>query len=470
MANVLGELFSDIAVAIREKTGETATMKPAEFSEKIAAIEVGGGGSDVPFTTITVTAKRANVALPGATVTAVNGKNTVTGVTGEDGKCVLIVTVSGTWSITVTKDGGTYTTSSYVSLSQYTATASLFYATITVACEIGATITLTKPDGSVMTETATSEKTTYTVYSSGTYNATVEYNGETKTKTFSVSSTTGAKYSVNLYVTHLILEDTSWDQISLISAEGNAANYFAVGDTKAVALNGTVGSVSVNATYYVYIIGINHNADFEGSGIHFGCFKTASGTDIALVDSSYGSSGGTFRMSKNGSEYWWQSDLRINILGSTGSSQQIGSATELTASYKTDGTLMGVIPSELRNVMKPVTKYSAAHSGNTVQMHRYMKEYFTLPNSYEMTGSVHSYVNSTGNAYKTYCRQYEYYANGASKIKYKHNAQTTACIYWIRDRGNNSANYSSNLCITESGGVSYKSGNLCYGLAPIFMV
>ena len=43
MANVLGELFGDIANAIREKTGDTATMKPAEFPSKINGIEVGGG-------------------------------------------------------------------------------------------------------------------------------------------------------------------------------------------------------------------------------------------------------------------------------------------------------------------------------------------------------------------------------------------------------------------------------------------
>ena len=43
MANALGTLFGDIASAIREKTGDTETMKPAEFPEKIAAIETGGG-------------------------------------------------------------------------------------------------------------------------------------------------------------------------------------------------------------------------------------------------------------------------------------------------------------------------------------------------------------------------------------------------------------------------------------------
>ncbi|MBE6661620.1 MAG: hypothetical protein E7605_09510, partial [Ruminococcaceae bacterium] len=45
MANVLGTLFGNIANAIREKTGETGTMKPAEFPDKIKEIEVGGGGA-----------------------------------------------------------------------------------------------------------------------------------------------------------------------------------------------------------------------------------------------------------------------------------------------------------------------------------------------------------------------------------------------------------------------------------------
>ena len=44
MANALGTLFQNIASAIRAKTGETGTMKPAEFPDKIAAIETGGGG------------------------------------------------------------------------------------------------------------------------------------------------------------------------------------------------------------------------------------------------------------------------------------------------------------------------------------------------------------------------------------------------------------------------------------------
>lgn len=41
MANVLGELFQKIADAIREQTGETGTMKPADFPGAILGIEAG---------------------------------------------------------------------------------------------------------------------------------------------------------------------------------------------------------------------------------------------------------------------------------------------------------------------------------------------------------------------------------------------------------------------------------------------
>ena len=63
MANVLGELFGDIANAIREKTGDTATMKPAEFPDKIGGIEAGGGGGTLvaKFMRFTATANTQTV-------------------------------------------------------------------------------------------------------------------------------------------------------------------------------------------------------------------------------------------------------------------------------------------------------------------------------------------------------------------------------------------------------------------------
>ena len=53
MANALKTLFQDIADAIKEKTGETESMKPAEFPAKIAAIPTGGGGSVAGAVTVT---------------------------------------------------------------------------------------------------------------------------------------------------------------------------------------------------------------------------------------------------------------------------------------------------------------------------------------------------------------------------------------------------------------------------------
>lgn len=45
MANVLGELFQNIADAIRRKTGSTTTLKPVGFPAAIDSIATGSGGS-----------------------------------------------------------------------------------------------------------------------------------------------------------------------------------------------------------------------------------------------------------------------------------------------------------------------------------------------------------------------------------------------------------------------------------------
>lgn len=41
MSNALGTVFGNIAAAIRAKTGEAGTMKPADMAEKILSIPVG---------------------------------------------------------------------------------------------------------------------------------------------------------------------------------------------------------------------------------------------------------------------------------------------------------------------------------------------------------------------------------------------------------------------------------------------
>ena len=66
------------------------------------------------------------------------------------------------------------------------------------------------------------------------------------------------------------LNDMSWADIRRISDAGLASSYFNVGDRKSVMLSGTACSLSLNGTYYCYIIGIDHNSAIEGANrIHF---------------------------------------------------------------------------------------------------------------------------------------------------------------------------------------------------------
>lgn len=60
MANVLGALFQDIADAIRVRSGETGKIKPADFPDKIAAIETGGGGGGATITEFLPTTTATN--------------------------------------------------------------------------------------------------------------------------------------------------------------------------------------------------------------------------------------------------------------------------------------------------------------------------------------------------------------------------------------------------------------------------
>jgi hypothetical protein len=61
MANALGTLFKDVADAIRAKTGDTGTMKPAQFPEKIASITGGGGGVQLYPPTLTRSGETLNI-------------------------------------------------------------------------------------------------------------------------------------------------------------------------------------------------------------------------------------------------------------------------------------------------------------------------------------------------------------------------------------------------------------------------
>ena len=257
-----------------------------------------------------------------------------------------------------------------------------------------------------------------------------------------------------------ILDENDWTTIREVSDAGQGANYWSVGDRKAVTLNGTVGKLSLsNVTTYAFIIGFNHNANVEGANrIHFQLAKTAlsGGTDVALCDSYYYmdvSTTGYFSMNKSrtNSGGWASSQMRKNICG-----------TSLT-SYS--GTIIAVIPAALRAVLKSVTKYtdntgnSSAASAVTATT-----DYFFLLSEYEVFGTI-KYANTNERSKQA---QYAYYSAGNSKIKYKHNETSTAARWWLRcPRASNSNLF---VYVGTGGTVTANYAAISLGFAPGFCV
>lgn len=332
---------------------------------------------------------------------------------------------------------------------------------------------------------------TISVVSNNTGIATVSRSGNTVTvnnvnqttgnTTITVSCTAGTNYTapssqsvtVEAKFVSSVLNENDWSVIKSVADASQGANYWAVGDRKAVTVNGTVGTQAINGTYYVYILGFDHNSSREGTGITFGTFKTAlsGGTDICLVDSHYNdySTGGQkwFNMnhsSNTNSGGWKGCDLRYDVLGSTNSNNNDAGTT--TATSPVSGTLMAALPSDLRAVMKPMTIYTDNTGGgsNTASYVTASVDYLPLLAEFEIFGT-RSYANS---AEQNYQQQYQYYKNGNSKVKYRHSSTSSTAYWWERSPYYYGSNY---FCLVTTGGTAnYSAARYSYGLAPAFRV
>lgn len=321
----------------------------------------------------------------------------------------------------------------------------------------GAVVTATKGSLSV-SGTSVDGTCTLTVPEEGEWTVSAELGGETsESNIVNVVSS----YDTALVFISTILNDNSWEAIHRASDAGTGANYWSIGDRKAVTLNGTVGKLSLsNVTTYAFIIGFNHNASVEGTNrIHFQLAKTAlsGGTDIALCDSSYSQAiSGRGYFSINGGGYnrggWNESQMRTNICGTS------------LSSYS--GTIIATIPEALRAVLKSVTKYtdntgnySASASAVTATT-----DYFFLLSEFEVSGSI-----TYANRYEANKQlQYAYYSSGNSKIKYKYDNTSTAVRWWLRSPyASNSGGFTF---VETTGTVMRYDANFSYGFAPAFCV
>lgn len=395
----------------------------------------------------------------GAAVTATKGSKTVNG-TAAGGSCVLSLPEAGTWSVKATLNGQTSDTKNVSVVDSYAVALTFFSATITVNVDSGASVTLKKGGTTIATKTSNGTAV-FTVTETGAYTVTATKNGQTTSGSVNVVSGT-TSYSLTLSFVSSTLNNNEWSVIKSVSDVGQGANYWSIGDRKAVTLNGTVGKLSLsNVTTYAFIIGFNHNASVEGTNrIHFQLAKTAltGGTDVCLCDSSYNSNVSTtgyFSMnsSRTNSGGWASSQMRTNICGTS------------LSSYS--GTIIAVIPAALRAVLKSVTKYTdntANGGGSTASYVTATTDYFFLLSEFEVFGSI-SYGNTNE---KNKQAQYAYYSAGNSKIKYKHDGTSTAALWCLR-----SPHASTSLFfvyVSTGGTVGYYIAYNSLGFAPGFCV
>ena len=258
-----------------------------------------------------------------------------------------------------------------------------------------------------------------------------------------------------------VLNNNDWATIRAVSDANQGANYWSVGDTKSITINGKAGNFTFSSyTVDAFIIGFNHNSAKEGSNrIHFLIGKSG-GKLVGLCDSGYGNeqtSAGYFHMNTSITNVggWNASDMRKNLLGNSG-----------TPTSPTVNTLLAALPSDLRSVMKSVTKYTdnTGNASNVSGNVTATSDYLFLLAEFEVRGS-RSYANQYERNSQA---QYDYFKAGNSKIAYRHTETGTAVWWWLRSAY---YNRSGSFCgVSTSGSARRSSATYSAGVLPGFAV
>ena len=435
---------------------ETAHEDIRELAQEAKEAAEGAGGRCILQITF-------ESAFSGKTYTVTGGEDEVYTGTVPEGlyQEVSVKDCSTSYQIKAQASSGieyqtTVTTGPY--FGQNPVTLQVFQATLTVTTSAGASVQAVSGSNQYTATAGDNGTATLTIQVAGTYTVTATL--EEKTAQDSVEITqNGETYSLDLNFVNATLESNSWATIKAVSDAGQGDNYWDVGDTKAITINGNVGNTNFsNLSINVYIIGFNHNSAREGNNrIHFKIGKIG-GTQVALVDSQYGngvSSSGYFSMNTSNTNNggWNQSYHRRTLLGNTG-----------TPTSPPANSLLAAMPADLRAVMKPVTKYSDNTGGgnNTASYVTSTTDYLFELAEFEYHGA-RTHANS---AEQNYQQQYAYYQAGNSKVHYKHNATGTAADVACRSVD---AGYANNFCLLNNGGnANLATANYSWGVGAGF--
>lgn len=317
---------------------------------------------------------------------------------------------------------------------------------IVVSVTTGTTVTCSK-GATTLTATSVDGKCSFNVNDYGVW--TVATNSDTQT----VDVEYVQLYEVTLKTISKTLNDVDWATIKQVADQSKGANYWAVGDTKEITINGKLsdGLTLSNYNTWVYIIGFDHNSAIEGTGISFQGFKTAqtSGTDVALCDSGWGlnkTSGQWFNMNNNNSSSggWASCNMRNNTLP----------------------LVKSTLPNDLQSVIKTTTIYTDNTGGSSTAASYVTatQDDLYLLAEFEIFGA-RTYANT---AEQTKQQQYAYYVAGNSKVKYKHSSTATAVVW--RERSVDAADATDFCAVGVVGTANNYAAYRSDGLAPAFKV
>lgn len=387
------------------------------------------------------------------TITATQGDQSVSG-TLANGEVYIEVPTEGTWTISGTSGSRNADTTTATLKAADTVKVVFFEATVGCYIMGDVSTTVTCTNGTTTYTSTGGGEQYFTVYERGTWTVSCEIDGATWSQSFNVQEHKKKYIEIFNGEPDSVLNNNSWTLISTIASTGLAANYWSIGDTKEVVLNGTAGATTYdNVSVWAQIIGFNHNPEYEGeSSIHFqiGTTAQASGTQIALIDSMHGLSTystGYFTMNNQGSNTggWETSKMRTVMLPA----------------------LETIMPTDLIAVIKTVNKYTdnvgggKGHVETNVTM---IEDRLFLPSYYEVFGGTStSYTNSYENDLTT---QYAYYSAGNSKIRYRHSTTRSTCYWWLRSPSCSFSN--SFVAVDTFGSANNYYANNSYGCAPCF--
>ena len=281
-------------------------------------------------------------------------------------------------------------------------------AEVHVMADVGTTVTMSR-SGKTLTATVGSDG--YAVlYPTELGEWTIVYivDGSQKTRTYTLE-VIGIVY-VYPFVVGATLNDTTWENINMVSKLGMAKQFWSVGDTKTISVNGT--------NYEFQIIGFNHDNKTAGgkAGITFQMVDCLSTT--YNMNSSNTNNGG-----------WKNSAMRSRM-----------------------STFLSQLPSDLQSVIKAVNKLVSV--GNNTSTIETVSDKLFLLSEVEIFGSTTYSFAGEGS-------QYDWYKAGNTKVK---KVNGSAYYWWERSPRSGYTNYfcyvdssgnASSGSASDSGGVSF---------------